>query len=260
MIQRNGCDKIKAEFFSGGKMDKTVLITGGSRGIGAATVKEFTLRGYKAAFLYKEHIEQAQEVSRTTGALGIQCDVSDWNQVQKAVKDARIFLGAPCFDVLVCNAGISNEGTFTDMTIGEWEAMKSVNIDGYIYAIKEVLPKMISQKKGSIVTISSMWGQTGASYEVPYSVAKAAVIGLTKSLAKEIGPSGIRVNCVAPGVIDTDMCRMYPKEIIDELCNETPMERIGTPEEVAKAIFFLGSEESSFITGQVLGVNGGFYI
>ncbi len=241
-------------------MDKTVLITGGSRGIGAATVREFTSKGYKAAFLYKEHTEQARAISEETGALAVQCDVSDKEQVKKAVNDCRIFLGTSCFDVLVCNAGISSDGTFSDMSLDEWDEIRSINLDGYVYVIKEVLPRMISQKRGNIVTVSSMWGQTGASCEVPYSITKAAVIGLTKSLAKETGPSGIRVNCVAPGVIDTDMCRMYPEQIINELCSETPLERIGTPEEVAKAIFFLNSGEASYITGQILGVNGGFYI
>lgn len=241
-------------------MDKTVLITGGSRGIGAATVKKYTDNGYKAAFLYKENDQAAELVAEETGALAVKCDVSNREMVKQAVESCRIFLGTSSFDVLVCNAGISSDGTFTDMTESEWDQIRDVNLEGCINVIKAVLPRMISSHKGSIINVSSMWGQTGASCEVPYSVTKAAVIGLTKSLAKETGPSGIRVNCVAPGVIDTDMCRIYPSEIIDELVGETPLERIGQPEDVANAIYFLGSEEASFITGQVLGVNGGFYI
>ena len=241
-------------------MSKTVLITGGSRGIGAATVKKYTDMGYKAAFIYKENDEAARKTEEETGALGIRCDVKDREAVKQAVESCRIFLGTSSFDVLVCNAGISSEGTFTDMTYSEWDEIREVNLGGYVNVIKEVLPRMISAQKGSIITVSSMWGQTGASCEVPYSMTKAAVIGLTKSLAKETGPSGIRVNCVAPGVIDTDMCRIYPEEIIDELRMETPLERIGKPEDVANAIYVLGSGEASFITGQVLGVNGGFYI
>ena len=241
-------------------MSKTVLITGGSRGIGAATVRVFTDKGYKVAFIYEENDQAAQKVAEETGAIPFKCNVADREAVKNTVKAAKIYLETTAFDVLVCNAGISYDGTFTDMTFEEWDHMRAVNLDGYVNVIKEVLPFMINNHRGSIVTVSSMWGETGASCEVPYSMTKAAVIGLTKSLAKEAGPSGIRVNCVAPGVIDTDMCRIYPEEIIEELAGETPLERIGQPEDVAKAIYFLASEDASFITGQVLGVNGGFYI
>ena len=241
-------------------MGKTVLITGGSRGIGAATVREFTDRGYKAAFIYEKNDQAAQKISEDTGAIAFKCDVADREAVKNTVRAAKIYLETSVPDVLVCNAGISYDGTFTDMTFEEWDHMRAVNLDGYVNVIKEVLPAMINNHMGSIVTVSSMWGETGASCEVPYSMTKAAVIGLTKSLAKEAGPSGIRVNCVAPGVIDTDMCRIYPEEIIEELAKETPLERTGRPEDVAKAIYFLASEDASFITGQVLGVNGGFYI
>ena len=241
-------------------MKRTVLITGGSRGIGAETVKKYSENGYNVCFLYKEHDEAARQVAEETGALAVKCDVSDREAVVQAVESCRIYLGTVSFDVLVCNAGISSDGTFTDMTYEEWDEIRNINLEGCINVIKAVLPRMLSSHKGSIVAVSSMWGQTGASCEVPYSVTKAAVIGLIKSLAKETGPSGIRVNGVAPGVIDTDMCRIYPEEIIEELRLETPLERIGRPEDVANAIYFLGSEDASFITGQILGVNGGFYI
>ncbi len=239
---------------------KSVLITGGSRGIGASMVKAFTKCGYKTAFLYKEREDKAREISEQTGAAAICCDVSDGRQVAEGVQAARMYLEVPYFDVLVCNAGISITGLFTDTTQAQWKEIMDTNLYGTINAVREVLPSMLERQQGSIVTVSSIWGQTGGSCEVAYSTTKSAVIGFTKSLAKEVALSGIRVNCIAPGVIDTDMSRICGEETIAALTEEIPMGRIGTAEETAKAAVFLASAEASYITGQVLAVNGGFYI
>lgn len=241
-------------------MKKSVLITGGSRGIGAATVEKFASRGYAVAFFYKENHQAAKEVQERTGAFAIQCDVADSQQVRDGIRAARTYLGISAFDILVCNAGISVSGLFTDMTDRQWEQILNANLNGMIHVTREALPAMVSAQRGQIVMVSSMWGETGASCEAAYSATKAAVIGLAKSLAKEMGPSGIRVNVVSPGVIDTEMNRCYSEETMSQLAEEVPLGRIGTSREVANAIFFLASEEASYITGQVLGVNGGFYI
>ena len=241
-------------------MKKSVLITGGSRGIGAATVRKFISEGYDAAFFYQRSHEAAKALQEETGATAIRCDVADRQQVKESVKAARTCLGIAAFDTLVCNAGLSISGLFTDLSDEDWTRLLNVNLNGMIHVTREVLPQMISEKKGQVVLVSSMWGQTGASCEAGYSATKAAVIGLGKSLAKEMGPSGIRVNTVAPGVIDTDMNSCYGTETMAQLAEEVPLGRIGSAEEVAKAIYFLASEEASYITGQVLAVNGGFYI
>lgn len=241
-------------------MKKSVLITGGARGIGAATVRKFIEQGYETAFFYRENDEAAKALQEETGAVAIRCDVADRQQIREGVKAARTFLGITAFDTLVCNAGFSISGLFTDLSDEDWSRLLNVNLNGIIHVTKEVLPAMISEKKGQIIMVSSMWGQTGASCEAAYSATKAAVIGLAKSLAKEAGPSGIRVNVVSPGVIDTDMNRCYSAETMDQLAEEVPLGRVGGAEEVAKAIYFLASDEASYITGQVLGVNGGFYI
>ena len=241
-------------------MSKTALITGGSRGLGAATVRLFADRGYQVAFLYKEQDQAAMKVSEETGALALRCDVTDRDTLKESIKAARTYLGAKRFDVVVCNAGISESGLFTHMTDEEWHRLSETNLNGAMYTAKYALPEMISEGRGSIVLVSSMWGETGGSFEVGYSTTKAALIGFAKSLAKEVGPSGVRVNVVAPGVIDTDMCREYSDDIINQLIEEVPLGRIGRGEDVAKAIFFLGSDEADYVTGQVLGVSGGFYI
>lgn len=241
-------------------MKKTVLITGGSRGIGAAAVREFTAKGWNAAFFYRQDEGAARKTAEETGAAAVCCDVSDSGAVAGAVRDARICLGAPAFDCLVLNAGVSGGGLFTDTEESQWKALFDVNLGGIMNVTKEALPAMISQKSGSIVMLSSVWGQTGASCESVYAASKAAVIGLAKSLAKELAPSGIRVNTVAPGVIDTDMNACYSRGDLKALEEEIPMGRLGTAEEVAKAIRFLASDEAAYITGQVLAVNGGFYI
>ncbi len=231
-----------------------VLITGGSRGIGAAAVKAFREAGYAVFFFYKTHTEAAQKVAAETGAVALQCDISDKNAV------AAAFQNLPEFDILINNAGVAGFSLFQDCSEEEWSRILSTNLDGVYRCTKAVLPSMISRKKGCIINLSSMWGQVGASCEVAYSAAKAGVIGLTKALAKEVGPCGIRVNCVAPGVIATEMNGALTAEALQSLEEETPLGRMGTPEEVAKTLLWLASDQASFFTGQVFAPNGGYVI
>lgn len=235
-----------------------VLIIGGSRGIGAEAVRQFTKNGCKVCFTYFKSELEADALRQETGATPIRCDVKFCNSVRVAVDKAIEVLGT--IDVLVCNAAISDINLVTDIGEERWQEVIDTNLNGVFYSINYVLPGMISRKKGSIITVSSMWGQVGASCEVAYSASKAGVIGLTKALAKEVGPSGIRVNCVAPGMIDTEMNAHVDPEIVDEIADETPLERIGKPEDVAKTMLFLASDDSSFVTGQVIAVNGGLII
>ena len=185
-----------------------------------------------------------------------QADIADSAQVSAMARDAAAFLGH--IDALVCSAGIAQQKLFTDTTDEDWRKLMATDLDGVFYACRAVLPGMISRGSGRIITVSSVWGVQGASCEVAYSAAKAGVIGLTKALAKEVGPSGITVNCVAPGVIDTDMCACFDAETKQALADETPLGRLGTPEDVAESILFLAGSHARFITGQVLGVDGGF--
>ncbi|MCR4621274.1 MAG: 3-oxoacyl-ACP reductase FabG [Clostridiales bacterium] len=235
---------------------QTVLVSGGSRGIGKAVVKALAEAGKCVSFLYEKNEEAAREVERLTGAFPIKCDVNDPVQVALAVDEAKRRMGK--IEGLVCAAGVALKGLFTDVTPEMWRRLCGVDLDGQIYLIQSVLPGMISRKSGSIVTVSSVWGIQGASCEVHYSAAKAALIGLTRALAKEVGPSGVRVNCVCPGVIDTDMNSDLTASDKAELCGATPLGRLGSPEEVAKAVCFLLGEDAGFITGQILGVDGGF--
>jgi len=244
-------------------MRKIALITGGSRGIGAACVRAFAEDGYAVAFLYNRSEEKAQVLVKSLRAEGhdaaaYQCDVANPAQVKAVVSD--ILRTYRRIDALVNCAGIAHIGLFSDMTEDEWDHLFAVNVRSVFSVTKAVLPGMISRQKGAIVNVSSMWGEVGASCEAAYSATKAAIIGLTKALAKEVGPSGVRVNCVTPGVIDTDMNAQLTDEDRAALADETPLGRIGTAEEVAKTILFLCGEGASFITGQVLGVSGGLVI
>lgn len=207
--------------------------------------------------------DQAETLAEELAALGVPvkvyvCDVAQREQVQAMTAAFLREFGR--IDVLVCNAGIARQELFTDITEAGWREVMGVDLDGVFYCAQAVLPDMLHRKAGKIITLSSMWGQVGASCEVAYSTAKAGVIGLTKALAKELGPSGITVNCVAPGVIDTEMNGNLSQDIKDELAEETPLERLGTPEDVAQAVWFLASSAGDFFTGQVLAPNGGFLI
>ncbi len=239
-------------------MEKTVLITGGSRGIGAAAVRAFSGAGYKVAFIYNRSEKKADELANELGAYAIKADVSNSAEVKNAVAQAMDKLGG--VDVLVNNAGIAQIKLFTDITDDDWNKMIGTNLTGTFNCTREVLPQMINRKSGCIINISSMWGEVGASCEVHYSAAKAGIIGMTKALAKEVGLSGIRVNCVTPGVIATEMNGDLDEETLASLKEETPLGRIGSAEDVANTLLFLASDEASFITGQVIGVNGGFII
>ena len=228
----------------------SVVVTGGSRGIGAAITARYAARGDRVYFLYEKNHEAARAVAEKTSAVPICCDVADGSAVAEAF--ARI----PEVDILVCNAGVCWYGLLTAMLEGEWNRMFDVNVKGIYNCVKAAMPAMLRKHAGSIITMSSMWGQVGASCEAAYSATKGAVIALTKALAKELGPSGIRVNCVAPGVILTDMCANVAPEVLEELAEEAPVGRNGTPEDVARMVESLADAE--FVTGQVLGVSGGF--
>lgn len=234
----------------------SVFITGGSRGIGAACVRAFVEAGRTVSFTYSARRDKAEALAAETGALALCADSADRDAVENAVKTARESLGA--IDTVVCNAGIAQQKLFQDITDDEWLTMLNVNLMGAVRTIRAALPDMLHRQKGSIVIVSSMWGERGASCESHYAASKAALIGLSKSLALELGPSGIRVNCVAPGVIDTDMNAMHGGDVMQSLADETPLERIGRADEVADSILYLCSEKASFVTGQVLGVTGGF--
>lgn len=237
---------------------KTVLITGGSRGIGAAMVHLFSQMGWQVAFTYLSSEENAAVLSRETGALALRCDAKSEEETRCMAEATLKRFGG--LDALICNAGTSYTGLLQDMSVAQWDDLFAVHVRGAFLATRAFLPGMISRQSGSILYISSMWGQVGASCEAAYSACKAALIGFGKAMAKEAGPSGVRVNILCPGVIQTDMLREYSKEDLQNLADETPLWRLGTPEDVARAAFFLSSEEASFITGQVLGVNGGFVI
>ena len=236
---------------------KNVLITGASKGIGAATARIFAKNGYKVFINYNNNKEKAEALAKEVGGIAIKCDVSNPIEVKEM---AKTISGFGSIDVLVNNAGIQGQNFVDKITDKEWSDMIGVSLSGTFYTVREFAPDMIKNKRGKIINVSSMWGVTGASMETHYSAAKAGVIGFTKALAKELGPSNINVNCVAPGVIDTDMCRVFDDSVIDALKEETPLGRLGTPEEVARLIYFLASDDSSFITGQIIGVNGGFII
>ena len=237
---------------------KVVLITGGSRGIGAATARRFAAGGCKVGINYRRSQAQAEALAAEIGGWAVQADVADPVQVGRMVDNV---LDKFCqLDILICNAGIAQQKLFGDLTDDDWRRMFAVNVDGVFHAVRAALPHFIHRKAGRIVTVSSMWGQGGGSCEVAYSAAKAAVIGLTRALAKELGPSGITVNCVSPGVISTEMNAHLDQEALAALAEETPLGAIGTPEDVAEAIWYLSSDAARFVTGQVLAPNGGLVI
>ena len=229
-----------------------VVITGGSRGIGAATVELFAARGDRVTFLYEKNHTAAKAVADKTGAAAICCDVADGEAVNRA------FSQIGDVDILVCNAGTMYFGLLSQMAEDEWNRLFAVNVGGIYHCVNAAMPSFLKTHRGSIVTVASMWGQVGASCEAAYSATKGAVIALTKALAKELGPSGIRVNCVAPGVILTDMCANVAPDILAGMAEEAPLGRNGMPMDVAKAIAYLADAE--FVTGQELGVSGGYVI
>ena len=237
---------------------KNVLITGGSRGIGRAMVELFTSNGYSVAFTYKNSENEAKSLAEATGALAIKADSASESDVITAVNKAISELGS--IDCLINNAGVSSFSLFTDLTLDMWNEHLSVNLTGAFLYSKAVIPGMVAKKEGRIINITSMWGITGSSCEVHYSTAKAGLIGMTKALAKELGPSGITVNAIAPGLIDTDMNGCLSADVIHAIEEETPLMRIGTPNEVAKAALFLAGDGASFITGEVMNVSGGYLI
>ncbi len=237
-----------------------VLVTGGSRGIGASCVRAFCERGDSVVFFYRSaSIETVQALQSETGAVGLCVDVCDPEQVRVGVKQAVERLGGRP-DVLVNNAGIAQIKLFTELTDADWKQMLDTNLGGAFYVSREASRYMLSAHAGRIVNIGSMWGKCGASCEVHYSAAKAGLRGMTMALAKELGPSGITVNCIEPGVIDTEMNAALSEEDRTALCDATPLCRLGRPEEIANAVLFLTSDAASFITGQILGVDGGFAI
>ena len=230
----------------------TIVITGGSRGIGAAAVELFAGRGHRVFFLYEKSHDAAAALADRTGAIPICCDVADG----AAVKAAFARIGD--VDTLICNAGQMHFGLMSMMEEADWDRLFAVNVKGIYHCVNAAMPAFLKKHAGSVITVSSMWGQVGASCEAAYSATKGAVIALTKALAKELGPSGIRVNCVAPGVILTDMCANVDPQVLEEMAQEAPVGRNGTAMDVAKAMEYLANAE--FVTGHVLSVNGGYII
>ena len=244
-------------------MKGVALVTGASGGIGGAIALQLARDGYAVAVHCHRNEEKAQEIRNQIVSMGgtaevFVCDITDADAVDFMVNEICRSLG--CVSVLVNNAGVAQQKLFTDLSVDEWQRMMAVHVDGAFYACRAVLPDMIREHSGSIVNVSSMWGQTGGSCEVHYSTAKAALIGLTKALAKEVGPAGVRVNCVAPGVIQTEMLAELSRETLNDLAEETPLCRLGVPDDVAAAVSFLVSDGAGCITGQVLAPNGGIVI
>lgn len=229
-----------------------VLITGGSRGIGAAAVRAFSAEGFEVSFFYAKNHAAAQAVSAETGASAICCDVADMEAVRAAV--AKL----PPVDILINNAGICHYGLISQISEAQWQRLFAVNVHGIYHCVNAVLPAMLQKQSGCILNVASMWGQVGASCEVAYSATKGAVIALTKALAQELGPSHIRVNCVSPGVILTDMCASVGDETLRDLAEQTPLGKNGSPDEIAEALLYLA--RANFVTGQNLPVNGGFVL
>ncbi len=242
---------------------KTVLVTGGARGIGRDTVRTFAHHGYAVALHYHQSQAAAQELALELKASGafvhlFQADLRDEAQVAQMMQAvAEVFGG---IGVLVNNAGITQQKLFTDLTREDWDNVFAANVRSMFFTCRAVLPQMIARRDGCMINIASMWGEVGASCEVAYSASKAAVIGLTKALAQEVAPSGVRVNCVSPGMIDTQMNAMLDAQAVEQMVRETPLLRVGSPAEVAQTVYFLSQPQAAYITGQVLGVNGGLVI
>lgn len=237
---------------------KNVLVSGGSRGIGAACVEAFVDAGYTVAFIYNRSEDAARTLAEKTGAVAIRGDISSSKEAEAAVLEAQKALGG--IDILVNNAGISHIGLFTETTDEKWREIIGTNLSGAFYLCRATARDMIAKHCGRIINIGSMWGKTGASCEVAYSASKAGLRGMTQAMAKELAPSGITVNCIEPGVIDTEMNAALSDDVKRALEEETPMLRFGKPEEVAAAVLFFASESAGFITGQCLGVDGGMAI
>jgi 3-oxoacyl-[acyl-carrier protein] reductase len=231
---------------------KNVVITGGSRGIGAAAVEAFSQRGDRVFFLYEKEHDAANSVAKSTGAIPICCDVADSAAVRKT------FAQIPDVDVLICNAGICHYGPMSQMSEADWDRIFAVNVKGIYHCVNAATPYFLQKQSGCIITVSSMWGQVGASCEFAYSATKGAVIALTKALAQELGPSGVRCNCIAPGVIETDMCKDVSPQTMAALAQESLIGRNGTGKDVAQAMLYLADAE--FVTGQLLPVNGGIVL
>jgi len=244
-------------------MQKTALITGASRGIGASCAKLLAQNGYNVAINYCRSFDEAQQVKKDIlsngGVAEIYCaDVSDAKAVDLMIKEVTKRFGK--IDLLVCNAGVAHTGLLIDTTENDFDKIINVNVKGTFNVCKSVLPFFLDRREGNIICISSIWGQTGGSCEVVYSASKSAIIGFTKALAKEVGLMGVRVNCICPGVIETDMLNNLTQDDKIDLAEQTPLNRLGTPKDIANTVLFLASPESSFITGQIIGVNGGFLI
>ncbi|MDY5594897.1 MAG: 3-oxoacyl-ACP reductase FabG [Oscillospiraceae bacterium] len=235
-------------------MKKTALVTGGSRGIGAATALALAKRGWTVHVNYRKSEAAAHEIAAQTGGLAVQADVADLQQVE------RMFAQTGPVSLLVNNAGIAHAGLLTDITPDAWQRLFDVNVTGMYHCCRCAIPHMVHEKSGQIVNLASILGTNGGSCEVAYSATKGAVIALTKALAKELGPSGIRVNCIAPGCIDTDMIRNLTRADKDALADATAMCRLGTPQDVAEMIALLAEDGARFVTGQVIGVDGGLVI
>ena len=244
-------------------MAKTALVTGASGEIGTAICKLLGENGYNIAIAYNKNEKSAKELEISLISSGVNAkifcaEIADYEKAKQLVDETVNFFGS--LDLLVNNAGVSQIGLFTDMTLAQWQEISGINLNAAVFCSQQAVKYMVKNKSGAIVNISSIWGQTGASCEVAYSVTKAGLIGLTKALAKEVAPSGIRVNCVSPGMIETKMNSELTKEDVQAIVEETPLGRIGTVQDVAQAVLFLAGEKASFITGEVLSCNGGILI